>query len=244
MHEPSAAERIRSMLAVSGDLRLQGPGPADPQGVARHVVLPDGTLLLAATPAVGIGDLATLLGTDVASVPQPDRVRGRFRMRGVVAPWTGPRPQGIVDHLVGPAPETVGDLVSLRPVSLELDWRCEGTGGSASEGWRVVDLQAYRAAAPDALVADERTWLPHLQRDHGDAVDLLAQRAGALRGPGDTVRALGLDRAGLVLRVYAVGGGHHDLRLPFPAPARCACAVREAFGELLGHAVTPRHGHA
>lgn len=243
MHELSAAERVRSMLAVSGDLLLQGPGPAAAEAVPRHVVLPDGTLLLAATPAVGVGDLVTLLGTDVASVPQPDRVRGRFRIRGVVAPWTGPRPQGIVDHLAGPDPDAAGDLVCLRPVSLELDWRCERPAGSAAEGWRVVELQAYRAAAPDALVADEHTWLPHLQRDHAVAVDLLARRAGARPGPGVAVRALGLDRAGLVLRVYA-GGGHRDLRLPFPAPAQCACAVREVFGELLGHGAAPRHGHA
>ncbi len=243
MHEPNAAERVRSMLAVGGDLQLHGPSAATtPHAVPRHVVLPDGSLLLAAAPGTGVGDLVTLVGTDVAGVPQPARVRGRFRMRGVLAPWTGPRPQGIVDHLAGPDPQTAGELLSLRPVSLELDWRCERGADAAHEGWRVVDLQAYRAAGPDPLVGDEHTWLPHLQHGHAEAVRQLARRATGTLAPDVDVRPLALDRAGLVLRLYA-DGGHHDVRVPFAARAECACAVREVFGELLGHGAAPRHGH-
>lgn len=248
MHDPcpgelTPAERVRTMLAISGDLGLQGPAAGhDRIPVPRHVVLPDGSLLLAAVPGVGVGDLVTMVGHDVASVPQPARVRGALRMRGVMAPWTGPRSAGVLAHLAGPVADgeesSQVEVACLRPVSVELDWRCEGT----PEGWQVVGLDDYRAAGPDPLVADEHRWLPHLQRDHGDAVRRLALRALPALDAATVVRPLVLDRAGLVLRVYSAGG-HHDTRLAFPAPASCACAVRDAFGELLGHGATQGHRH-
>lgn len=231
----TSAERVRSMLAVSLELRLDG------ERHARHVVTPDGSLLLrhqSGTVLPAAGDLAVLTGTDVASVPQPDRVRGSFRMQGHLTPWSGPRPQGILSHLAGAAEDVDAvRVVRFSPTGVALAWSGEpDPTGRPSGEWHDVDLTAYAAAAPDPLVGAEQRWLPHLQRDHAEELRALAGRAyPALDGTVE-VRALSLDRHGVVLRLYAdlaAGGGRLDVRVGFPDPASCECEVRAAFAGLL-----------
>ena len=63
---------------------------------------------------------------------------------------------------------------------------------------------------------------------------LAASACGGLADEID-VRPLGLDRYGLLLRLYA-DGAHRDVRLPFGRPVTCGCDLREAFGDLLERA--------
>lgn len=230
----SPAERVRSMLAVGLELRLDG------ERHARHVVMPDGSILLRRTDGLDCDGVVVLTGTDVASVPQPDRVRGGFRMAGLIGPWEGPRPEGIVRHLAGPAGHAeVGVLgaeelaeigiVRFRPEEISLSWHCETL---LDQGPVRVELADYVAAAPDPLVAAEQTWLPHLQRDHGRELRALARRGYSVLDETIRVRALALDTHGVVLRLYA-DTDHLDVRVDFAEPATCADEVRAAFAELL-----------
>ena len=52
----------------------------------------------------------------------------------------------------------------------------------------------------------------------------------------EDVRALGIDRYGLVLRVRDCGVSV-DLRIAFDRTVTCGCDVREAFGALLSRAI-------
>lgn len=221
------------MLAVSLELQLDG------ERHGRHVVTPDGSLLLRAgeTPVPrDVGEQVVVSGSDVASVPQPDRVRGAFRMHGTLRPWAGPRPAGIVAHLGGPGAvlEQV-QIVRFQPTSIALAWHCEPGSTAADPLWRQVDLEEYASAAPDPLVGAEQRWLPHLQRDHEAELRLLAASACPALDDSIVVRALVLDRHGVVLRLYS-GQDQLDTRVGFPDPASCACEVRAAFAGLLGHA--------
>jgi hypothetical protein len=228
----SPAERVRSMLAVSLELLLDG------ERHGRHVVTPDGSLLLRDAATAGPrdpGEQVVLSGSDVASVPQPYRVRGAFRMHGTVRLWSGPRPAGIVAHLGGPG--AVLDqvrIVRFQPTSIALAWHCEPGSNAADPLWRRVDLEEYATAAPDPLVGAEQRWLPHLQHDHEAELRQLAARAYPALDDTVGVRALVLDRHGVVLRLYA-DQGRLDTRVGFPDPATCACEVRAAFAGLLGH---------
>lgn len=227
------AQRVRSMLAVPSDLWLSGADQdAAPWLVERHVVLPGGALLVLAPEGVGApGEVLSLEMTDVTSVPQPDRVRGHLRLRGTLAPYDGPRSQGVLDHLRGTVldDDTAGPgepaLAVFTPVLVEL--ARHGLGP-----WEPVALEDYRRAAPEPFVAQEHRWLPHLQRDHTATLRALAERVHGALAEGVDVRALGLDRFGLTLRLYS-GTARLDLRVPFASEVGCGCDVREALGALL-----------
>lgn len=234
----TAAERARTILATSGDVQVSLLGTTS--DLARHVVTPDGSLLLLA-PARASGlfgvasrssaDLVTVEATDVVSVPQPDRVRGRLRLLGSLDTRGGPWSGDVVDHLRGPEPEPVGpvepvEVVRFVPTGVSLDW-------PRQERWVGVDLDSYRVADHDPLADLEHTWLPHLEQGHAALLRALAARACPGLAPSVSVHALGLDRFGLTLRLYAPGRST-DVRLPFAdGPVRCGCGVRTALDALL-----------
>lgn len=223
------AERARTILATTGDLQVRLLGTTS--DVARHVVTPDGSLLLRA-PARASGlldvaarldaDLVTLEAADVVSVPQPDRVRGRLRLLGSLDVDAGPWPGDVLDHLGGP------EVLRFTPAGVSLDW-------PGRERWVGVDLDAYRVADHDPLAGLEHTWLPHLQQGHAATLRALAARACPGLDDGVAVHALGLDRHGLTLRLYA-GRRSSDVRLLFGRPVTCGCGVREALDALLAPA--------
>lgn len=227
------AERARTILATTGDVQVSLIGTTS--DVVRHVVTPDGSLLLLA-PARASGlfgvasrlaaDLVTVEATDVVSVPQPDRVRGRLRLLGSLDTRGGPWGGEVLDHLRGPetGPGPV-EVVRFTPAGVSLDW-------PRHERWVGVDLDAYRVAEHDPLAGLEHTWLPHLQQGHAPVLRALAARACPGLDAGVAVHALGLDRHGVTLRLYA-GGRASDVRLLFGRPVRCGCAVREALDELV-----------
>lgn len=217
------AERARTVLAASTTLRVRFPGLT--LEVHRHALSPEGALLFGAPDDLDLQHAAAT-AIDVCAVPQPDRIRGCVTVAGPLSEVTEPLPPGMRTHLTGT--ESSRRLLRLTPEDVHLDWRCERSGGVPVP----IALGSYRAALPDPLVAYEPDWLPHLQADHGEVLALLARHElGYHDGPLD-VRALGLDRYGIVLRVTDADG-RFDVRLPFERAVTCGCDVREAFGALL-----------
>lgn len=230
------AERARTILATTGDLQVRVLGTTS--DVARHVVTPDGSLLLRA-PARASGlldvavrldaDLVTVEAADVVSVPQPDRARGRLRLLGRLDVDGGPWPGDVLDHLGAPeVGQGVVEVLRFTPAGVSLDW-------PGRERWCGIDLDAYRVADHDPLAGLEHTWLPHLQQGHAATLRALAARACPGLDDSVAVHALGLDRHGLTLRLYA-GRRSSDVRLSFGRPVTCGCAVRQALDALLATA--------
>ena len=235
------AERARTLVATAVDIRV-GVFNSEHE-IGRHAVTGDGSLLfLPPADAPRVFDVAKVLPPDaitvtiidVASVPQHDRVRGTLRLTGRLGVAPVPLPVGVRGHLAGPDPdalENAGQVVELRPTRVQLAWRCEREDAGGSP-WVEIPVDSYRAAFPDAVMAYESQWLPHLQVDHAELLRALAaQEYGELDDSVD-VRPLGLDRFGLVVRLYG-SGAHLDVRLPFARPVTCGCEIRDAFNGLL-----------
>lgn len=226
----TAAERVRTVLAGSTNVRVRVPGLT--LEVHRHGLTPEGSVLFQAPPDLEV-QRAEAVVIDVSAVPQADRVRGEVHLAGMLHEVADPLPAGMREHLTGSADPAVGRLVRLIPETVTLDWRCEG-----AVGLREIPLTAYRSAFPDPLLGYEGAWLPHLQADHEAVLDTLARHElGIEPGTGRDVdvRALGLDRYGVVLRVRD-DRERYDLRIPFDRPVSCGCDVREAFGTLVERA--------
>ncbi len=225
------AERARTILASCTNVRVLVPGLT--LEVHRHGLTPDGSVLFQA-PADLEPQQAGLTAIDVAAVPQPDRVRGVVELRGLLTEVVDPLPAGMRAHLTGSDDPAAGRLLRLTPEEAELDWRCEDSSGSFP-----LSLPAYRAAFPDPLVGYELTWLPHLQADHSEVLVQMARHELGIEESVD-VRALGLDRYGIVLRVRHEQN-QYDVRVCFDRPVSCGCDVREAFGALAGRAGIDPH---
>ncbi len=227
------AERARTLVASTTALRLGALN--DACEVVRHAVVPDGSLLLLAPPDFAVGAVAprlpsptvTVVATDVSTVPATDRIRGRLALTGVLALAPEPQPAGVRHHLAGPDPrdlEAAGPVLRLAPERLVLEWSYEGTGTVE------VPTEEYREAMPDPLLAHEQQWLPHLNHDHGPLLHALVRRTRPTLAPSTRVRALVLDRHGLVLRP---DDGSQDVRACFARPLICGCEVRAAFSAIV-----------
>ena len=253
-----AAERARTLVA--GPVEMQVGVCHLTHEVARHAVDRDGSLLFLApvdSPSAVLRvaprlppTQVTVTATDVTGVPQPDRVRGTLRSTGTLEASRDPLPDGVAAYLAGTDPELIeapGPVLRFRPQRISLRWRCETSGDPE---WSEVPLEDYRHAWPDPLVGLEGRWLPHLQRDHAALLRSLAaqsdpgQSDAGQSDAGQTcaglahdvdVRPLGLDRFGIVLRLYDADG-HRDTRVPFARPVRCGCDLHAAFAELVGTA--------
>lgn len=222
-------------MATSSTFRVASP--ALTLDVHRHGVLLDGSVLFQAP-----GDYATRLdprvtatAVDVATVPQADRVRGEVVLSGTVAEVDEPLPAGMRFHLTGSdEPDGSTRLVRLAPERVALTWRCEVRGDEPDT--RQVGLEEYRAAFPDPLLGYEAEWLPHLQADHHPLLVAMARYELGWDEDPEDVRALSIDRYGIVLRVRDCNVTA-DLRLAFDAAVTCGCDVREAFGALVRRAM-------
>lgn len=234
---PSAlapAERARTLIAGASTLRLGALNDADE--VIRHAVVPDGSVLLLAPAEFAAGAVAprlpaptvTVTATDVSSVPMPDRVRGRLVLTGALTLAPEPQPAGVRHHLAGPDPrdlEAMAPILRLTPSRIRLDWACEEAAGPVD-----IAPEEYQRAIPDPLIAHEQQWLPHLNHDHDQLLHSLARRARPALADTAHVRAVVLDRYGLVLRADDAPG---DMRISFARPVSCGCEVRAAFSAVV-----------
>lgn len=226
------AERARTLIASATAIRIGVLN--DAHEVGRHAVLPDGTVLLLAPPEFAAvaprlpSPTVSIVATDVGSVPMPDRIRGRLVLTGALDLAPEPQPSGVRHHLAGPDPRdraAIDPILRLTPERVVLDWVHEG-----AEGPVAIAMEEYRQAVPDPLATQEQQWLPHLNRDHESLLHALVRHVRPDL-PGTTrVRALVMDRYGVVLRP---DDGTADLRLCFPRPVACGCEVRAAFGAIV-----------
>ncbi|HET6151663.1 MAG TPA: DUF2470 domain-containing protein [Marmoricola sp.] len=228
------AERARTVIASASTLRVAaGEISLD---VHRHGVVPDGSILFQAPSDLPFeAGPATATVVDVATVPQPDRIRGTVTLVGLMHDVVEPLPAGMRMHLTGSQePDDRTRLVRLVPDRIGLAWRCETVVGEPVD--QMIAIEDYRTAFPDPLLGYEAAWLPHLQADHGDVlVEIARHELGWDHAPSD-VRALGIDRYGVVLRVREPDGSR-DLRIAFDRAVVCGCDVRDAFARLLDRAI-------
>ena len=224
--EPSAAARARAMLEQATDLRV-GVGDELCQ-VRSHRVASDGSLLFVAgsgSREAAFSHVAswrrpdvTAEAVDVSPVPMRDRVRG-------VLTLTGNLGSEVVDAGMFGQPQRV---CRLEPTSVTLAWCSSAEPVS-------VDIEEYQAAVPDPFSSSEREHLVHLHEEHGVLLGALAVAVSTDGSVIDAeVRPLALDSGGLELRVERSGERNH-VRLPFAAPAECACELRDAMSSLVTH---------
>ncbi len=242
---PTPAERARGVLAAATTVEVGVLSMTVP--VERHAVDGSGALLLRA-PVAAEGCPLALAGrlpspvlvataTDVSSVAQPDRLRGRVRLTGTLERVAGPVPDDLAALLGG---DGRGDrpVLRLRPVRVALDWR---VGPAGAGGFVPVDPAAYAAAPLDPLAGWEAAWTDHLARGHEGLADALARGVRPDLGDGAYARPLLVDRGGLTLRVYdAAGRRQDDVHLPTRGVVRCGCDARRALEELV-RALGPSH---
>ena len=172
------------------------------------------------------GPVMDLVGTDVSSVPGPDRVRGVVRMSGPVELVTEPLREDLRAHLGLPDGGLVGRLA---PDALTLDWRVETDGATTLSR---IGAEDYAAARVDALGGWEDGWVAHLDADHPAVLHTLATRHGDVP-EGSTVRPVMADELGIVLRVVS-GRSTRDVRVPFPRRVSCGCEAVWALNALVG----------
>lgn len=108
-------------------------------------------------------------------------------------------------------------------------------GGFGVMGW--VDAGEYAQAAPDPLADHAPGILEHMNRDHLDALRLLAARAN----PGveiEEANMTAVDRLGFHLR-FRTQGRFRGCRIAFPREARDPAQTREVMVELVREARRP-----
>jgi hypothetical protein len=199
--EPTAAERVRSVLAAAESLSLT-TGTRRVELIGGHAVDATGRFLLT-VPAdsrlaedAAHGELtATVELTDVVPIAVRERVRSRILLGGRL---------DFPDH----HPTAV---LRFAPAHVVLD----------EAGRSVTVAPAELALAePDPLAEIEAEMLIHLAAAHQDEVALLAQFVEPRLLYGVTqVDPVRLDRYGIVLRLQHVRG-HRDTRVAFPVPLR------------------------
>lgn len=229
---PSAAEAARSVLANASSVRLGDTVAATE--LARHAMLEDGTVVF--VPPAGAGAAGALapdlvrpvrvVAVDLVPIAVADRVRGTLTMTADLSAHVDPLPDGARSHLIVPGERDLGQPVMRlvpRRMAVQLHLAGMPTGPVA------VDAADYRAARPDPLLEHEADWLAHLDEDHADVLEALADAVMPTRLPGP-VRAVRLSQYGVSLRV---GLPARDVNLSFAARARCGCDLVDAFAEML-----------
>ncbi|GAA3579790.1 DUF2470 domain-containing protein [Streptomyces osmaniensis] len=197
---PTAAERARSILAVSHSMTVVTDGRhsevrrLDGAGVMGHVHL-HAPFEGPGSPPGGRVPVRLEL-TDVAPTPVRDRLRARVTLTGLLA---GPYDPG----------STESTCMEFGQCVLE-----DGAGRA------YVTLQELEATELDPLATSEAGMLTHLVDDHPELIPLLVRLVHPY--PDSSVRRalpFGIDRYGLTLRLEEARS-HRDVRLPFNKPVR------------------------
>lgn len=236
---PSTAERVRSACVTAQGATLAVEGV--PTTVTElHRLRESGDVVIALaerTPATALAWQAGLSGlpavlelTDTTTIALREPVRALVWLRGRLQPVHDQRTLAleVSAELAHHALLGVGHGTVLLRLELESAVVADSTGAAP------VGVTELLAARPDPFCADEATWLRHLEHTHADLLALMARRLPAHLRRGQ-VRALGLDRYGLRLRVeQAHGLGDADVRLPFHAPVDSDRALGRALRVLAG----------
>ncbi|MFV2102368.1 DUF2470 domain-containing protein [Micromonospora sp. LOL_024] len=237
----SDAVAARSALSTATSLRLQ-VGDTTVDLIGSHVLLPDGTVVVAVDAMCRTGGLLVaargrpgavrLDVTQIIPVAVRSRVRARVRVLGTA-------------HRFDPASlascddTTIMSLLDLPPVAL---WVVEpvDVGLTRDSGETTVGISVYRAARPDPLAADEAGLLQRLAQQHGDVLDQLATLVDPAWTAGSArVVPVALDADGIALRAEAPDR-HTDLRIPFAQRVTVGAGLAEQLPALLAEAA--RHG--
>lgn len=260
--QPTAAERVRTLVASHAMASLSIPGIEDPDEIGLsapvcRTVTPGGDVLLlvpgdsaAARAAAHAQDddlTAVMEITDVAPVSVPHRIRGRAWIAGWLTPVRNEQRAEAAMLLAERHP--VGELLGIGE-ALQPDpapgtygrtaWmmlRLEVGEGAVDDLWGAgpVEPDDFADAAPDPLVAHEAELLQHLHAAHGGEVRGLCALLGgreAVCGPGDPAVPVSLDRFGLRVRFTDAGQRSFDARFDFPEPVRDVAELRRAMHRL------------
>lgn len=239
---PSPAERAQSIVARGGPATLalaavntdpiQVPGTArhtDPDGVISLLIADDHPLAAMTREAPGGLDTLTEM-PDVAPVPLREPVRGLLWITGrLTAPSPGEARDRAV-HIAGSDPDE--RLLDLGHGTTMLLLHPDMTTLSDSSGSQAVDLAEFASTRPDPFSRCEAAWLCHLEQDHPDVLHALGRHVPQRLRRG-RLRALGLDRYGLRLRVEGPAGDH-DIRLAFEKPAEDHHELSVGIRKLVG----------
>ncbi len=236
---PSTAERVRTACTRARQAVLAVDG-SDPVAVSVHHLRSGGDAVLAVPADAAITALAWQSGrgglpavlelTDHTPLTLRERVRSLVWLRGslhaVPAGALRPLAAAVAAENPDPALLDVGHTTTLLRLVLESAVVADAHGAEA------VPVDDLLSATPDPFWAVEDRWLEHLEADHADMIDALAQRLPhhVRTGP---VRALGLDRYGVRLRVEA-HDGDRDVRLSFHEPVSDAAELNRALRVLVG----------
>ena len=218
MKEPSAAERLRSLLCSASSLDIIAAGrrvslldghAVDEAGTLSIDVPADSALAL----DLSDGPLPALIEiTDVSPVAMRNRVRARATLAG------GLRPVG--------GTTTIFDMAAADITERDIT--------------TYVSPAEFAAAAPDLLASREAALLCHLVDAHADLVSWLSRLVPVERLHGVTrVHPLHLDRFGIVLRLE-FPSHDRDVRLPFGQPVVTVEDAPSRMLELLARARTCR----
>lgn len=249
---PTTAERIRSACARGGAAMLAVEG-LDPAPTPVHHLLDDGSFAIT-VPADGLLDAtivasrsagvqAVLELTDYAPLPLREPVRSLVWISGRLFAVPEAGLPGLLDLIAARNPDPAllqvntdaftpggasGADTPYSLVRLEID----SVVVADSTGAESVGTSALLEAQPDPFFALESGWLQHLEADHREVIDRLAERLPSALRRG-RVRPLGLDRYGVRLRVEAEDGDH-DVRLPFGKPVDDVAGLSQAIRVLMG----------
>lgn len=260
--QPTAAERVRTLVESNGMASLHIPGVEDPDetGLSAPIcrtVTPEGDVLLlvsgdsaAARAAAHAQDddlTAVMEITDVAPVSVPHRIRGRAWVAGWLTPVRNEQRAEAALLLAERHP--VGELLGIGE-ALQPDpapglygrtaWmmlRLEVGEGAVDDLWGTesVEPDGFAEAVPDPLVAHEAELLQHLHSAHSEQVRGLCALLGDRRdvcGLRGRAVPVGLDRFGLRVRFTDDEQHSFDARFDFPEPVRDVVDLRRAMHVL------------
>jgi hypothetical protein len=213
---PTAAERVRSILAAAHSMTVVSDGrhtevrSLDDSGAMGrfHLHAPfegPGTRSGGRVPV-------RLELTDVAPAPVRDRLRARVTLAGLLAePYD---------------PESTGSTCMEFGQAVLED----------AEGRSYVTLQELEGTDLDPLATSEAVMLTHLVDDHAELLPLLLRLVRPLPDGGVLrVLPMAVDRYGLTLRLE-LPRTHRDVRLPFKTPVRHIDHVGPQIHALLSEA--------
>lgn len=260
--QPTAAERVRTLVDSHGMASLTVPGVQDSDEIgfsapAVRTVDASGDVLLlvpgdcaAARAAAHAQDddvTAVMEITDVAPVSVPHRIRGRAWIAGWLTPVRNADRSRAAMLLAErhPVGELLGIGEALQPdptaASGRAAWtmlRLEVGEATVDDLWGAasVEPEEFVAATPDPVAGHEAELLQHLHTAHGEQVrelcGLLGERAERFCAARGEVIPVALDRFGL--RVRFADPEHHvfDARFDFPSPVQDLNGLRRAMHHL------------